>query len=334
MEEKLEPDFYKPFDNNDFHFERCFLCGCDFEGAKRTDEHVFPKWLQHRFGLFNQTLNLLNHSTIPYRALRIPCCSECNGVHLAQMEERFIALLERGFTELSVEDEKVVFQWTAKILYGTLYKELSLLHDRREPHLGTIMHPDTIERYRTLHMLLQSIRIPTEFREPRPWSIFVFKYEGTDFDYINDIQSQCFSVKLGTVGVSVVFEDCGAVGINLRWMHGLKMFSLNEIQYLEASAIIFYGKRLMTNSISYMTAYSLTEKVMTIAPMNRARGREWEHEEYASLLNAIFLRNGFEDFGPLYQDATVRTFLITEQGELMLEEIKAQHNDDFGVDVT
>ena len=326
-----EPEFYKPFDNNDFQFERCFLCGCDFDEAKQTDEHVFPKWLLRRFDLYNETLNLFNHSTISYRHLKIPCCAGCNGTYLSQMEDKFRGLLSRDFQKLSDTDELVVFQWAAKILYGTLYKELSLLNDQRVPESGTIMTPYTVERFRTLHLLLQSIRIPTAFRKPYPWSIFVFNYEGDDFHYINDIEHQSFAIKLGTIGVTVVFEDSGAVGRLVRWMHGLKAFKLNPLQFIEASAIIFYGKRLMINSITYMSAYSISQKEMVIKAMNEPRGRDWDREEYAAFFNTMLVRDGYEDFGTLYVDDTVRTWLADENGVLMMDIIRAEYNDDFGI---
>jgi hypothetical protein len=319
MDEQDQPGFYRPFDNNDFRFDRCFLCGRDFIDVQKTDEHVFPKWLLHHFGLFNETLTLLNGTTIPYRLLTIPSCIDCNGVHLAQVEDKFKQLLSRGFKDLKDADEQIIFQWTAKILYGTMYKELSLPLDRRNRDVGNIMNPDTLERFRTLHMLLQSARIPTEFRVPKPWSIFVFNYEDNDFHYINDILHQCFSVKLGKVGVTVVFEDAGAVGLNMRWMHKLRMFQLNQFQFMEISALLFYGKRLMTNTISYLTAYSMTHKVMTIAATNRPRGREWNMQEYATFLHEMLLRDGYEGldeylFGEELKQGFGATWLVTKEG--------------------
>lgn len=60
-------DFYIPVNKDDFDYERCFLCGRDFSTITRTDEHIFPKWLQHRFDLWNESLHLLNGSLITYR---------------------------------------------------------------------------------------------------------------------------------------------------------------------------------------------------------------------------------------------------------------------------
>jgi hypothetical protein len=247
------------------------------------------------------------------------------------MEEKFMELLGRNFQELTDEDEKVIFQWAAKVLYATIYKELSLLLDRKNPNLGTILPPETVKKFGTLHMLLQSIRIPTQFAKPYPWSIFVFSYECEDFHYMNDMAYQSFSIKFGRVGITVVFEDAGAVGINLRWMHELHVYKLNPIQFVEVSAIVFYGKRLMTNSISYLTAYSIADKVMSIMPMNGPAGRDWDKEEFATLFTVMLLRDNYEGFPTIYEGGTVRTWLVDENGEMMLNSIQAKHQNNFGL---
>jgi hypothetical protein len=84
-------------------------------------------------------------------------------------------LLERSFENLSIEDEQVIFQWTAKILYATRYKRLSLLIDGKNPELGKILNPYELEGYSALHLFLKSIRFKTTFHSPKPWSLFVFK---------------------------------------------------------------------------------------------------------------------------------------------------------------
>ena len=58
----------------EFGMNTCFLCRCELTRQNRTDEHVIPKWVQRRFDLWNETLEMLNGTTIPYRQLIIPCC--------------------------------------------------------------------------------------------------------------------------------------------------------------------------------------------------------------------------------------------------------------------
>ena len=63
--------------------DHCFLCGVELTDAIRTDEHVFPKWMQRDFDLWNEELNLLNanHNRKSYSGGR---GASCVSVHLLQ----------------------------------------------------------------------------------------------------------------------------------------------------------------------------------------------------------------------------------------------------------
>lgn len=313
--------FYKPFVSNDFHYERCFLCGIELNENNRTDEHIFPKWLQHKFNLWNQSLKILNHSTITYKRLIIPCCATCNNVHLSLMEQKFEKIFNKDFKELNVHEELIIFQWTAKILYGTLYRELSLKFDIKNPTLGTILSPHHVEQYSNLHLLLQSIRIPTNVSDPKPWSIFVFKYNDDSFNYINDVENLGFSIKLGRIGVTVIFEDGNAIEDYIGLLKKLIIFDLNLAQYLEVSARIFYSKKLATNVSKYIIEYNESSKSLTINTINQLRNRPWDDFEYSEFFDDILERGNLSFVKPIYADGMVKTFLV-EKGKPMLEIVK------------
>ena len=63
-------EYHIPLDRIPFDHHHCFLCGKD---SADSLEHVFPAWLQRRFQLWDQQLNLLNGTPIPYRNLTVPC---------------------------------------------------------------------------------------------------------------------------------------------------------------------------------------------------------------------------------------------------------------------
>jgi len=77
-------------------FDQCFLCGQDIAEADLSREHVFPKWLQRKFDLWNCTLDLLNGSSIPYRNLTIPACAACNNVSFSGIEDKIASTLPDG----------------------------------------------------------------------------------------------------------------------------------------------------------------------------------------------------------------------------------------------
>jgi hypothetical protein len=316
------PEFYRPFDSNDFFYKRCFLCGEDLNEGNSSEEHIFPKWLQHKFDLWNQSLIIINNTQIQYRFLTIPCCKSCNNVHLSKMEEHFKRLLDNNFQNLNADDEKVIFQWTSKLLYGSIYKELSLSLDRRNPQLGNIIHPKTVEGYSALHLFLQSVRIQTVFIEPYPWSIFIFQYENDDFHYTNDYNNLCLSIKLGKIGIVIVFEDNKAVENYLSLMKGLYDYPLNHLQFLEVTSKIFYAKSLALNVSNYVTHFHMTSKEMQIRNLNSLRSKDWNDEEYALVLESLMEREGITVGRPIYNNGNITTFLVDENNELYLHKIK------------
>jgi hypothetical protein len=192
--------FYNPFDAMSFTYDRCFLCGHQL-GKKRTTEHVFPKWLQQTFNLINQEIHLLNKTTIPYRKLTIPCCHSCNTIYLSTVENVIKQYYEKGFSEFVKLDKLLIFQWITKIFYGLLFKELSLCMELSDPTQGFITEPEILQGFRTLHTFLQSVRMPFEFVEFHPWSIFMVEThtygDGRDFDYHDEFFTLTFSIRMG-----------------------------------------------------------------------------------------------------------------------------------------
>ncbi len=76
---------HRSYGTQELNDDCCFLCGALMDGSKSA-EHVFPKWLQNRYDLWNQKIELLNGSLMPYRQLTIPCCEKCNNEHLSSLE--------------------------------------------------------------------------------------------------------------------------------------------------------------------------------------------------------------------------------------------------------
>lgn len=102
--------------------DTCFVCG----RRATTAEHLIPKWLQHRFNLWDQRLRLPNHTTIPYRQLQIPACEKCNTGPLSDIENA---------VECGRADEPTMWRWLNKLHYGLEYKDRVLQWDRAHPGL-------------------------------------------------------------------------------------------------------------------------------------------------------------------------------------------------------
>jgi hypothetical protein len=315
-----EFDFYGSLKEETFEDDRCFLCGKACES--KTAEHIFPKWLQRKYELWDQKLTVTNNTKIPYRSLTVPCCEKCNNEDLSRMEGKFEKLLERSFQDLDIEDEQIIFQWTAKILYATRYKELSLVIDRKNPDLGKILTPLELEGYSALHLFLQSIRFKTIFHSPKPWSLFVFSCLDDDFFYHNSIQGLCVSMKFGKVAITMIYEDNNIIEDFMGWLKELKDYPITFPQYLEINCHLFYSALIKKNVPKYLMAFNTATKEINVNTMGTLWSKAWDDQEYASLFDYL-LKSCEIHLGhsTLHPNGYITTFLVDENGEQLARKL-------------
>lgn len=241
----LKAVFEHPYSKN-----ACFACAEELDRGNATEEHVFPKWLQQRYGLWDKTFALLNQTDFIYRSLRIPCCRNCNNERLAQLEEWIRSKVEAGYRECAVASEFPFFRWLAKIFLGVLYKEIHLLLDRREPQQGTILEPEFMRRFSLLHFWLQ---VASRYNESNfcPGSLFVFRAQVPDkiedqFDFMDDPINGTICLRMGEVVLMADFNDGGAHKEN-DWDHYERYtkIALHPHQVRELFAMVVYRAKLL-----------------------------------------------------------------------------------------
>ena len=97
---------------------------CIFTGKDtNSTEHVFPRWLQKRFQLQNQTLIIPNGTTLKYKHHRVPADALANN-RFGVIEER----ISRGIFDLAE-----VYLWALKLHIGCIYRDASLKFDIENP---------------------------------------------------------------------------------------------------------------------------------------------------------------------------------------------------------
>ncbi len=287
--------FYLPERDQSFTNDKCFLCGIDLTTENRTDEHIFPKWLQNKFNLWSKQINLLAEGRrIQYKSLTIPCCEQCNGTHLSQLEQYVQMKFEEGYESFKDIDEDKLFYWISKLFYGLLYKELFLPANFREPKGDRILTPELLEQFKTAHMFLQGARVEMEFLERNPWSIFIFNTKTSDnedynFDYRDSFQGLTFGIRMGEIGVIAVLQDNGAQAeIFEEEIKKIQKLKLHKIQFEEMFAKVSY-KQLTVNRVpSYLTTYHSEGGKVTVMPQLLGSGRiydEWCEETYSHILS-------------------------------------------------
>lgn len=284
----MDTKLYTPFENMSFEEDSCFLCGIKLTDDNKTEEHVIPKWLQNRYDLWNEKITLLNGTTLPYRMLKIPCCQSCNGTYLSKIENTIRKGVEGGYDVFRDIDKLTIFQWISKIFYGLLFKELSLDIDRRDKNKGTIITPELLDRFKMLHTFLQSVRLPIEFHDFKPWSIHIVEGIVSDnneenFHYIDGFHFLTFSIKMGDILIIANLQDNGLHEENFNgYYQKLEGCKLNYVQFLELATKNQYSAFLLKHRPTYMIVVDRKENVNKIVSVsNNYTYDDWNNRMYA-----------------------------------------------------
>lgn len=318
-------DIFEAIGTRRLDFDTCFLCGIELADKTRSDEHVVPKWLQHKFDLWNKRITLLNGSTIPYRQLTIPCCNTCNNNYLSKIENSVRQPVEASPLAVAELGKTTLFIWLGKIFYGLIFRELSLPLDRSDPSAGTIVSDELIRQFRMHHYFLQSVRVPMSFQNFFPASIYIFELQSpTDilkqFDLRDDLPRMTMFVRMGNVGILASLQDGGAQqDARQRYFGAYQGLPLHPIQFEELGANFFYAASIFNRTPKYMTAEQNGKVEVSQAPLAGLSGKplfdKWEMSEYAKFLS-VFVGRPMEDVHP-YNDQ-VLTWLSDGKSEKFL----------------
>ncbi|QMW64398.1 hypothetical protein [Devosia sp. MC521] len=255
--------FESAVDVDNIRSRQCFACGG--KPSSGVGEHVFPKWLQTRFDLFDERLTLQNGTLIPYRALTVSCCAKCNNGFLSGIESKVQTIIERGTVD-GDPDVLSLGRWMSKIFVGILVKETALLLDRKDPSLGHIMAADFIGEFANCQLILQSARKPTLFCSLHgkfPFSLFWYRIDTErGFDISTDIVGQSIAMRLGALGI--IFVNDGGLQLNagVDGPFGLQGLTVTPLQFNELAARVHTKASLRDATHSY--ANSETPEHLTI----------------------------------------------------------------------
>jgi hypothetical protein len=298
---------FSPAKMPQFGREFCFLCGITLPADRNTDEHVIPRWIQHRYDLWNLKLTLLNRTTIPYRQLTIPCCATCNNEHLSKIEAQAETACDSGREAVLKLPPATLFLWAGKIFYGLLYREHLLSWSRRDADAGPIVPAEMLERCRLHHQFLQAARIPFQFSPQVPASIFVYEtLQPTErqmqFDYWDNIPGMGLSVRVGKVGIIVCLQDGGAVEHAFKKIYKrIAKVKLHWAQFAEVTARTFYDLSRFNRVPKFMLAEGKDHVHVMLSPLGGLSGKplfdNWDMQDYAKAL-AFYFRCPEEQIHP------------------------------------
>lgn len=248
--------------------ETCFICGRKAE----TVEHVIPKWLQHRYNLWDEQLSLPNGTNIPYRSLVVPSCAKCNNEVYGSLENRVSS---------GAASDSDIWKWANKIHYALGYKDRFFEWDRSNPKYkigDVISSDDPIERDRHfLHCVSGDFTT-----DPDPFgSVFKFDFGSTvEFAFAHIIHSSSLSFCLGNVGYIVFVTDGQALrreeGLNKYFDSFPKPVRREDMLFFHAQCIEMMARHklgqniVMTNKFIARLGRTVIHKV---EPPNKERFR-------------------------------------------------------------
>ncbi len=289
---------YNPFQKFDFTPQTCFLTG---QNLHSTEEQisVFPEWILDRYSLRDKTFKMLDESSVQYQDLKIPCIAGVIKNALNPLEEEIEKAFTAGYEEVIKVPEERLFQWMAKFVYGVLYNDISIekrkptvkgkyeTHARKEFKLSGFLQ----ERFKKLHLMLQSLVVPMDFKGTKPWSIRVvkIKYSKDVFNYKDEPTNLNFSLGMNDFGIVACLQDNGAVGINQQEMiDKISDKTLHPIQFEELCARFIYANYLL-NSYAEYNIQSTEEKVIVesiplTGTANKSLFGPWDDDMFAQVL--------------------------------------------------
>lgn len=314
-----------PHDTMTFDTNHCFLCGALLTDETRTEEHVYPHWLQTKYNLWNQKLILLNRTSIPYKNLTIPCCRDCNERMGNTFEKPIKTAVSIGYDAFVNLDKQTVFQWLCKLFYGILYKEMFLMKDRSNPSSGTILDDEDLREERTLLLFLQAVLTKAKFEGHKPYSIIVFRlhsYEADPYWGSDNTLVRTFFMRMGDIGIIANLMDNGVneeIFMGDSKMHYLTKQTLHPIQFAEICAKFLYKSHLLSVNPSYVFMLDEHAKPEMVLGTSTSLHEDtnWNQEFYAKILENHLKPWGI-DYDMLYQKGgLVRTFLWDENGDFI-----------------
>ncbi|RZK22397.1 MAG: hypothetical protein EOO56_08745 [Hymenobacter sp.] len=238
---------YDPFEGMQFGPGRCFLTGQPVGPADTVP--VFAEWLQAAYDLAERPIYLLDHSQRTYATLHLPLAPELRP-HLQALEDEVQQAALAGPAALRALPPARLWQWVAKMFYGIFVTEL--LQQQQpliKPQYPLAENAQLLQKFRPFFQLLQGLRVPTDYADFVPGSLFVLEadahYEAPAFEYDDDLNTLVFSIKMGAVVVVASLVDIGFIGQAMRQVYADAQRPLHPAQVAEFKARTYYAAYLL-----------------------------------------------------------------------------------------
>ncbi|OGX81766.1 hypothetical protein [Hymenobacter glacialis] len=238
---------YDPFDGMRFGPSTCFLSGQPV-GPHETIP-VFAEWLQARYGIAERPMQLLDQRTVLLRELQLPA-SPAARQRVEELESKVEAASREGAEALRALGDDTLFLWMGKMFYGVFITELlNEFEPLIKPKYPLAENAALVRRFQAFFQLLQGLRVPTEYADFVPGSVFVLEADPaedvTPFEYDDDLNTLVFSIKLDKTVLVACLVDIGLIGQAMSKVYADARRPLHPVQIAEFKARVYYAAHLL-----------------------------------------------------------------------------------------
>ena len=238
---------YDPFEGMRFGPETCFLSGQTVGPADTVP--VFADWLLARYQLADRPIQLLDQRTVRLADLRLPAGPAARQ-RIAELESRVEKASLAGPAALRALGDDALFLWLGKMFYGIFITELlNEFEPLVKPKYPLAENAALVRRFQSFYQLLQGLRVPTEYADFVPGSVFVLEADPAEdvmpFEYDDDLNTLVFSIKLGKTVLVACLVDIGLIGQAMRKVYADAQRPLHPVQLAEFKARVYYAAHLL-----------------------------------------------------------------------------------------
>ena len=238
---------YDPFDGMRFGPGTCFLSGQPVGPTETVP--VFADWLQARYGLADRPIQLLDQRTATFRDLRLPA-SPAARQRIDALEKQVEVAAAQGPAALRALGDDTLFLWMGKMFYGIFITELlNEFEPLIKPKYPLAENAALVRRFQAFFQLLQGLRVPTEYADFVPGSVFVLEADPaedvTPFEYDDDLNTLVFSIKLDKAVLVACLVDIGLIGQAMCQVYADARRPLHPVQIAEFKARVYYAAHLL-----------------------------------------------------------------------------------------
>lgn len=233
-------------------FERCFVCGSSQRHSPFNDEHVIPDWILSRFGLHSARITLPNGQQRLYGGYKLRCCESCNSLLGSNLETPISNIFESDTSttvaNLQASDLTLLYSWLC-LLFIKLHlkdREFRADPDRRNPsaQIGDMYDWDSLHHIHSVSRVQHSkATIDPTVRGTMYFFEMADEQETFDFGCLSDYST--VMLRIGSVGLAAVLNDCGYVSPLLQEYFSHITGPISSIQLREVAARLAYGNRLL-----------------------------------------------------------------------------------------